>query len=127
MTHLSIILLFKRQLLQAGTQLLCLALPDRQLDAAGIVESLIHDARIHLLDNPHHIIHHRIGEIIGYDFLYLLRYLLAMRQGIYRCFTIGNDQSAGSQLDSSEISDDNNQDIRQFCLCYLSQGLVFQP
>ena len=44
-----------------------------------------------------------------------------MRQSIYCCFTISNNQSAGTQLHTSEIADDDNENIRQFRLRDLSK------
>ena len=114
-------ILFKGKLFQAGAQLLRLALSYRKLDGARIIKRLIHDAGIHLFHNPHHIIHHRIGEIVGHDFLHLLRHLLAMRQGVYRSFTIRYNQTAGAQFHASEITDYHNENIRQFGFRNLTQ------
>jgi len=101
--------------------LFSLGFADTETNLASIVVSLADDTWLHLLDDAHHLVHHRAGERISDDFLYLARLDLCMGDGIGSGLAIGNDESAGTEVHTPIIAHDYNQDVGKFVGVDLSE------
>ena len=107
--------LFERKFVQSAFQLFGLREADAEAYFAGVIVSLTDDARIHLLDNAHDVVHHGVGESVGHYLFYLTRLYLTVGEGVGRCFSIGDDESAGAKVHASVVAHDDDETIRQFC------------
>ena len=110
-----------QNLRQFRSEFVCQRLTNGQFDGAGIVELLFHDTRIHLLHDTHHLVHHRIREMILHNLLHLSGDDLRMINGISGRCLISHNQSAGTQVHTPVITHNDNQDIRKLIRVDLSQ------
>ena len=82
---------------------------------------LVHDTWLHLFHDTHHTIHHRISKLIG-DMLFDQPFFyLGMRDSICGCGAVSHDKPRRTELYSSEIAHDTDEDIRQIVAVDLSE------
>ena len=96
--------------------------PDAQRHAAIVFIPLTDNRRLFLLDNAHDGIHERILKEKGDFLVHRFFYNPGRLYGFDGCCLIGLYQAARPQLDSTEITDDDNQDIRKPVRINLSQN-----
>ena len=94
---------------------------DAQFDFAGVVIGLRNDAGLHLLDDSHHIIHQRVGERVGDDFLHLAGFYLRVGDGISSGFTVGDNQTGCTEIHTTIVAHHDDEDIREFVAVDLSE------
>ena len=114
-------ILFERQFRQSVSQLFCFGFADAETDFTGVVVSLADDAWLHLLDDSHHLVHQRVGERVGDDFLYLARFNLCVGNGVGSGLAIGDDKSAGAQIHAPVVAHHDDEDIGEFVGVDLSE------
>ena len=106
---------------QALLELFGLGAADGEGYLAGVVEGLGDNAGLKVLDDAHDVVHHNIGERIGYLLLYQSLFCVGIVEGKGGCLLICHDESARAELHASEVSYHEDEHVGELATVDLTQ------
>lgn len=103
------------------SQLCGFALSYGQHYLAACLKVLSEYARLHVFDDAHDAIHHGVGELVG-DGLFNQSLLDdGIVEGCSGCLAVGDDETAGAEVDASIIAHHDDEDVGEATADYLPE------